>query len=374
MMKFTVAREELLKALHIASKAIAVKTPIPVLSNFKLVLNDKGLTIISSNNELSIITRVPYANKGKTLITETKHGGTLVNAKLLSEIARKVEGAQLSVELFDDTIIHVSDGRSTYKLNSIKVEEYPELDLDTTGVSLEIETKILKKMVEQTAFAASTKEQRPIMTAINLEATDGKLTATATDSARLSRKQITINKPVKFVSNVPARTLIEVVSMLENEPMITLSFTEKRASFEFGQTLVISRLIGGEYPNTSNIIPKTSNYYLVANAKELLAVMERVALLSVERENVVKLTMTETSVEVSSKSAQIGSASEPLSKFSFNGDRFEVSFNAFYLMEAIRAFGAEDIKIGFIGDMRPFVLKNDKDDSLIQLATPVRTY
>lgn len=373
-MKFKVSREELLKALHIASKAIAVKTPIPVLSNFKLTIDDKGLTLISSNNELSIVTRIPYSLKGKTLVTDAKAGGTLVNAKLFSEIARKVEGQELTVELFDDTIVNVGDGKSSYKLNSIKVEEYPELDLETSGVSLELEAKVMKKIIEQTAFAASTKEQRPIMTAVNLEASDGKLVATATDSARLSRKQINIQKPVKFSSNVPARTLIEVVSMLDQEPVVTLSFTEKRATFEFGHTLVISRLIGGEYPNTSNIIPKTSNYYLVANAKELLSAMERVALLSLERENVVKLTMTETTVEVSSKSAQIGSASESLTKFSFNGDRFEVSFNAFYLMEAIRAFGAEDIRIGFIGDMRPFVLKNDKDDSLIQLATPVRTY
>lgn len=373
-MKFKVNRDELLKAIHIASKAISIKTPIPVLSNFKLTVDDKGLTLVSSNNELSIVTRVPFAVKGRTLISETKNGGTLVNAKLFGEIARKVDGSELTVELFDDTIVNVGDGKSSYKLNSIKVEEYPELDLDTSGVNLDIEAKLLKKIVEQTAFAASTKEQRPIMTAVNLEAADGKLIATATDSARLSRKQVNIQKPVKFSSNVPARTLIEVVSMVDQEPMVTLSFTEKRATFEFGNTLVISRLVGGEYPNTSNIIPKTSNYYLIANAKELLAAMERVALLSLERENVVKLTMSETAVEVSSKSAQIGSASEPLTKFSFTGDQFEVSFNAFYLMEAIRAFGAEDIRIGFIGDMRPFVLKNDKDDSLIQLATPVRTY
>jgi DNA polymerase-3 subunit beta len=373
-MKFKVIREEILKALNLTNKAIAVKNPIPVLANFKLVIDDKGLTIIGSNNELSIVTRVPIAKKGKTILSETVDGGILVNAKLFTEIARKVEGQELIVELFDGTIVNVGDGRSSYKLNSIKVEEYPELDLDASGTQLEIEGKDLKKMVEQTAFAASTKEQRPIMTAINLQATDGKLIATATDSARLSRKEMTIKKPIKFVSNIPAKTLIEVTAMVEPQEMITLSVTEKRAAFEFGNTLVISRLIGGEYPNTSNIIPLTSNFYLVANAKELLAAMERVALLSVDRENVVKLTMTETAVEVSSKSAQVGSASEQLTKFSFNGDRFEVSFNAMYLMEAIRAFNAEDIKIGFMGDMRPFVLKNDKDDSLVQLATPVRTY
>lgn len=373
-MKFKVLREELLKNVQIAQRAIAAKNPVPVLANFKLVIDDKGLTIISSNNELSIVTRVAIAKQGKTILSDMEDGGTLVNAKLFTDIVRKVEGEALSVELFDGTVVQVSDGRSTYKLNSVKVEEYPEIDLDTNGVRFDIAAKMLKKIVEQTAFAASTKEQRPIMTAVNLDVGDGKLVATATDSARLSRKEISIDSPVKFVANVPAKTLVDVVGLTEVEEMVSISTTDKRITFEFGTTMLVSRLIGGEYPNTSNIIPKTSNFFLLANAKELMSAMERVALLSVERENVVKLSLSETSVEVSSKSAQVGSAVEALSHFSFNGDKFEISFNAGYLMEAIRAADAEDIKIGFLGEMRPFVIKNDKDDSLVQLATPVRTY
>ncbi len=373
-MKFKVLRDELLKNVQIASRAIAAKNPIPVLANFKLVINEKGLTILSSNNELSILTRVPIASQGKTILSDMEEGGTLVNAKLFADIARKVEGETLSVELFDGTVVQVSDGRSTYKLNSVKVEEYPELDLDRSGVKLDINAKVLKKIVEQTAFAASTKEQRPIMTAVNLDVGDGKLVATATDSARLSRKEVAIEAPVKFTANVPAKALVDVVGLADNEETVTLSTTDKRITFEFGTTTLISRLVGGDYPNTANIIPKTTNFALIANAKELMAAMERVALLSVERENVIKLSLSETSVEVSSKSAQVGSAVEALSHFSFNGDKFEISFNAAYLMEAIRAADAEDIKIGFLGEMRPFVIKNDKDDSLIQLATPVRTY
>ncbi len=373
-MKFKVLREELLKNVQIASRAIAAKNPVPVLANFKLLIDDKGLTILSSNNELSIVTRVPIAIKGKTILSDMQPGGTLVNAKLFADIARKVSGDELSVELFDGTVVQVGDGRSTYKLNSVKVEEYPEIDLDTNGVRFDISAKMLKKIVEQTAFAASTKEQRPIMTAVNLDVGDGKLVATATDSARLSRKEIAIDSPVKFTANVPAKTLIDVVGLTDNEDTVTISTTDKRITFEFGTTMLVSRLIGGEYPNTTNIIPKTTNFFLLANAKELMAAMERVALLSVERENVVKLSLSETTVEVSSKSAQVGSAVEALNHFSFNGDKFDISFNAGYLMEAIRAADAEDIKIGFLGEMRPFVIKNDKDDSLVQLATPVRTY
>ena len=290
-MKFKVLREELLKNVQIASRAIAAKNPVPVLANFKLLIDDKGLTILSSNNELSIVTRVPIAIKVKTILSDMQPGGTLVNAKLFSDIARKVSGDELSVELFDGTIVQVGDGRSTYKLNSVKVEEYPEIDLDTNGVRFDMSAKMLKKIVEQTAFAASTKEQRPIMTAVNLDVGDGKLVATATDSASLSRKEIAIDSPVKFTANVPAKTLIDVIGLTDTEDTVTILTTDKRITFEFGTTMLVSRLIGGEYPNTSNIIPKTTNFFLLANAKELMAAMERVALLSVERENVVKLSL-----------------------------------------------------------------------------------
>jgi DNA polymerase III subunit beta len=373
-MRFKINRDAFLKGLTTANKAIGLKSPIPVLMHIKMVLDDSGLELIGSNNELAIKTTIPYIIGEKEIITDYKHGNALVTSKIVTEIVRKVEGNTIIFELIDDTIIEIGDGRSSFKLNTVRVEEYPELDLEADGVTLELNSKNFIKMVEQTAFAASIKEQRPILMAVNLEANDTKLIATATDSARLARKETQLETPVKFNANVPARVLTEIAHLLEKETDIFIAVSDKKILFSFDQTVVTSRLIGGEYPNTHNIIPKTFNYFLEANTKEIVSAIERVSLLSIERENVVKITMNEDAVEVSSKSAQVGSANEQLSTFAYKGERFEVSFNSEYVLAAIKAAQSEDITIAFLGEMKPFVVRNDKDASQVQLVTPVRTY
>lgn len=373
-MRFTINREQFLKGLNIASKAIGSKVAIPLLLNFKLVLDEKGLSITGSNNELTIHTIVPNMIGTKEIIRNQKYGATLVASKILTEIARKIEGDEVSLEVIDDTIVKIDDGKSSFKLNSIKAEEYPEIDLESSGVSFEVKTPDFISLIEQTAFAASQKEQRPILTALNLEAYDFKLVATATDSARLARKSIDLSEEVKFSANISARTIIEISRLFENAPSVIISVSDKKMLFSFDGTVVASRLITGDYPNTKNIVPKTFNFFLEANAQELISAMERVSLLNVERENVVRLFLTEEAVEVTSKSQQVGSASEKIGTFQFSGDRLEVSFNGDYVISAIRAIKSEDVTIAFIGEMKPFVIKNNKDDSVVQLVTPVRTY
>lgn len=373
-MKFTINREQFLKGLTIASKAIGSKSPIPVMVNVKLSLDEKGLNIIGSNNELSIKTIVPYMIGDTTIIRASREGSTLVASRIITEIVRRIEGTELSFEVFDGTIIQIEDGRSNFKLNSVKPEEYPEIDLEPTGTKIELNAKEFTKMVEQTAFAASQKEQRPILTAVNIEAVDGKLIATATDSARLAKKEVVLPSTAHFSVNIPAKVLSEISKLLENEPSLEMVVSEKKALFLFDGTIVSSRLISGEYPNTRNIVPRAYNYKLEVNAAEMLRAMERVSLLSGERENVVKLAMSDNGVEVSSKSAQTGSAVESITTCQFAGERLEISFNAEYVGAAIRACQSEDVTLGFVGEMKPFSVRDAKDDSQIQIVTPVRTY
>ena len=373
-MRLTINREAFLKGLNIASKAIGSKSPLPVMTQLKIVLDQKGLDLLGSNNDLAIKTTIPFMIDGKTIVSDYEFGGALLNSKIVTEIVRRVEGEEIKIEVVDETIVEIGDGKSRFNLNAMRVEEYPELDLDADGVVVNLDSKTFIKMVEQTAFAASTKEQRPILTAVNLETIDSKIVATATDSARLARKEINIDKIVKLNANVPSRVLVEVAHLIEKDTDLLISISDKKILVSFDNTIITSRLIGGEYPNTHNIIPKTFNFFLEVNSRQIIAAMERVSLLSIERENVVKLAMSEEAVEISSKSAQVGSASETIAMFSYTGDPFEVSFNSEYVMAAIKAAQCEDITIAFLGEMKPFVVRNSKDDSQVQLVTPVRTY
>ena len=369
-MKFTINRDQFLKGLTIAAKAIGSKSPIPVMSNVKIDMIDNGLELTGSNTELTIKTTIPFQMGDQEIIRDYQVGSTLVANKFITEIVRRLEGKEVSFEVIDDTIVKISDGKSDFKLNSIKAEEYPDMQ----GTHISMTYNNFKDLVDQTAFAASTRDQRPILTALNLDCIDGELTATATDSARLAKKSLVLNEKVNFSANVPASIMSEVAHLLDDVENIDMFISDKKVVFQLGQTIVVTRLINGEYPNTRHIIPHGCSYFLEANSQELIAAMERVSLLSVDRENVVKLVMTEDSVEVSTKSSQVGSATEKISTFQYTGDRLEVSFNSLYVMQAIKAAKCEDVTIAFLGEMKPFIIKNVKDESHVQLVTPVRTY
>ena len=373
-MRFTIRREELLKGLTIASRAVANKVAVAVLANLKIELTENGLFITGSNYDLTIRTQVPYKLNGMEIIRNYKEGATLINARLITEIARKMESEEITLDVIDSTIATISDNRSEYKLNCVRPEEYPDLDLEPNGTMLTLSKADFDTLVSQTAFAASLKEQRPILTAMNLEAANGQLTATATDSARMARKNISIPEDIKFIANVPAKMMVEVDHLLEGMESVDIAFSDKKALFSLGRTIVASRLIAGDYPNTKNIVPRVTNYHLEVNANDLIKAIDRANILSMDRENVVDLSMSEDGIEISAKSQQVGSATERIDVFKYDGQELRVSFNSEFVVAAVKTLNCEDVTFAFVGEMKPFVVKNASDDSIIQIVTPVRTY
>ena len=373
-MRFTIKREEFLKGLVIANRAVASKVSVAVLANLKLELTENGLFITGSNYDLTIKTQVPYKLNGLDVIRNYKEGATLINAKLITEITRKMEAEEITIDVIDSTIATISDNKSEYRLNCVRPEEYPDLDLEPNGTTLTLSKIDFDMLVSQTAFAASLKEQRPILTAINLEASNGILTATATDSARLAKKDISIPSDVNFIANVPAKMMIEVDHLLENLSGLDVAFSDKKALFSLGRTVVASRLIAGDYPNTKNIIPRNTSYHLEVNSNDFIKAIDRANILSMDRENVVDLSMSENGIEISAKSQQVGSAIERIDVFKFVGMDLKVSFNSEFVVAAVKALGSEDVTFSFVGEMKPFVVRNASDDSVIQIVTPVRTY
>ena len=374
-MRFIIRRDEFLKGLLVAGRAVNSKSSaIPVLSNLKLELDEKGLSITGSNYDLTIKTTIPYTRNEVELIRNVQEGTTLVNTKIITDMARKIDSEEISFEVVDSTIAVITAGKIKYNLNCIKANEYPDIDLEPNGILINLTRLEFSSLVSQTSFAASLKEQRPILTAINLEAADGVLTATATDSARLARKQISISTDLRFSANVPARMMVEVDHLLEGVDSLRIALSDKKALFEFENTVIATRLIAGEYPNTKNIVPRVTNYALEVNASDLMKAIDRVNILSIDRENVVDLFLSDSAVEISAKSTQVGSASEKIEVFKFEGSNLQISFNSEFVLSAIKALNSEDVTFLFVGEMKPFVVKNPEDESVIQIVTPVRTY
>ena len=347
-MRFTIEKESLLKGLTLVAKAVPPKAELPILQNIKLSLTERGLEILGSDNNITIRTIVPYMIGEKEIIKNSENGETLIAAKILLEVVRHIEDEYITFDLIESSILMIEDNKSNFKLNSIRADEYPQINFEK-------------------------KETRPILTAINLEAHDNLLTATATDTARLARKSVEIESDVRFVANIPAKKMSDIVRSFEDAEMVEIAVSDKKAIFSFNNTTISTRLTNGEYPNTKNIVPQNFNYFLEVNSSEFSKAMERVSLLSAEHDGVVKLIMTEDEVEIISRSSLVGSANETLNVFQFNGDRLEISFRSSFVADAIKACKSEDVTIAFIGEMKPFVVKNSKDDTIDMLVTPLRS-
>ncbi len=372
-MKFTINRVRFLKALNIVNVAIGQKSPTPAFLNFKLVMKDDVLSITGSNNDLTICSNINAKEKDEVIITSYEQGATLITSKYLLEIVKRLDSEFVSVEVIDDVIAKISDNKSDFKLNSMRIEDYPDLDLSVEGTSLHFSAEEFKKIITQTAFAASTKEIRPILTALNVKFEDGTMECIATDSYRLSKKLVKKELENNFEINIPVKTLNEVAKMIEDSE-VRLFVAERKVVFEFDNTTLYSRLINGDFPKISRMIPDNYPYVLQVNANEFIAAVSRVSLLAIERENIVKLSVSENELEISSKSEQIGSANEKVANYRYKGDRFDISFNVNYVIDAIRAAQSEDVVLSFAGEMSAFKITATNDDSIIQIVTPVRSY
>lgn len=373
-LNFKISRLHLLKGLTVASRAISSKSPIPALSGLKFDLTKDGLTLIGTDGEITISTKIDANIGNENIITVIEEGSALLSARLVTEIIRKIESERIGIELIDSNLIRIYDNNSNFNLNGFKVEDYPNIDLNCDGSSISLSSDDLRTAIQQTAFAGSDKENRIILTGVNIKAYDSMLEFTATDSYRLASKKIKLKQLAEFNVTIPAKNLIEVSRLIENESRVTVNVSDRKIIFNLDNTIISSKLINGQYPDTSKLIPSSFESRFETLAGVLISAIDRASLLSVDRNNVVKLSLSSDKVEITSKSQEIGSVTEKIDSFKYEGSRLDISFTSKFVIEAIRAIGTEEVTILFNGDMKPFILKNNNDESVLQLILPVRTY
>ncbi len=374
-MKFTINKDEFLKALLNSSKIIQSKNTDAILNMLKLEIFDDRLEITGSNGEITIKSIIPRYKDDKTLIRDIQIGGILINAHMITEIIRRIDGDEVNFIVEDNSLAKIQNLKSNFNLNVTRVEEYRDIDFDENGTHLILNRNDFVLAISQTSFASSIKENRDVLKCVNIESDGNEIIFTATDGARLARRIINNSENGQtFNVNVPAKTINEVVKSLTDETEIELYINENKVLFKLNNCVIIMTIVLGSYPNTRNIIPHNYYYRLEVNTQDFLKALDRVVLLSIDRENIVKLTMNEEEVTVSSRSPQIGDAIELLQIYKYQGERLEISFNVEYVSQAIRVLKSEEVILSFLGEMKPFTITSKNDDKVIQLVTPVRTF
>ena len=373
-MKFIIKKNILLENLLNTSKAISSKNLIPILTGIKFELKEDGLYLSASDSDISIRTFIPNDK-----ITEVQQLGSIViSGKYIVEIIRKLPDNDIIIEVIDGYNMIIQTQGSEFNLNGIDPNEFPNLDLEETKNPIVLNPVIFKNIINQTFFATSLSETRPLLTGINFKLSGNMLEVIATDSYRLARKQIEYSKELPEIKVViPGKSLDELYKILEDtEGAIEIHCSSSKILFKYQNLLFQSRLINGIFPNIETLIPEKYLLSLKFNKEELISAIDRVSIfVSNELSNIIKLNINNhNSVEFSSSSNEIGGAVEEVSLLSKSSEvNFEVAFSSKYFLDALKTFDSKEVTLNFTGEIKPITVEAEYDHKLIQLILPVRS-
>ena len=375
-MKFTIKRELLLEALNKVSKAISTKNLIPVLAGIKFELKKKKLTLTASDNDITIQTVIESV-KDEDFKIENE-GSIIISGKYILDIVRKLPDEYINIEVIDDLKILIYTDKAEFNLNGISESEYPNIGLEESKKKIDIKADVLKSIVYQTAFASSNEESKPVLTGINFNIVGDVLECNSTDSYRLARKVIKLDKVSEENYNIviPSHNIVEFTRIISSDSeIVELHIFGNKILFKTGNLKFESRLINGTYPNTSNLLPDESLLVISTNLNEFYSVIDRVSILTSDKEkNIVTLETQGNTLILKSSSAEIGRVEEKMEINKNNSEDIKISFSAKYMMEALKSFSTETVDLHFVGEIKPILIKSTEDETLTQLVLPIRTY
>lgn len=374
-MKIKIKKDLLLEGLNKVSKAISTKNLIPILSGIKFDLTQKGLMLTASDNDITIQTFIPLKEDNMSI---EKEGSIIIQGKYILDIVRKLPDEYINIEVIDELKILIAAENSEFNLNGISKAEYPSISLEDSKTFFKINSKVFKSLINQTAFATSNDESRPILTGINLKLVGNILECSSTDSYRLAKKEVLLEEHLNDTYNIiiPGKNIVEFIKILnENINELEIHIFNNKILFKQENLLFQSRLVSGNYPNVNNLIPQDSFLKVTANLSMLYDVIDRASILTSDKEkNIVTLETSGDLLIVRSSSAEIGRVEEKMKITKNVEENIKISFSAKYMMEALKSFEGTTVEISFVGEVKPIVVKDKDDEKLIQLVLPIRTY
>lgn len=373
-MKFSIKKEILLENLNYVSHAVSTKNVIPVLAGIKFDLRDNGLYLVASDNEVDIEV---FIDK-KYIDKIEKTGSIVIQGKFLLEIVRKLPDGEINIEVIDGLKIMLYNQNSNFNLNGIDPDEFPNLNIEKSSNPIVLDKKVIKTMVNQTIYATSTQESRPILTGLNFKIDNDTLECIATDSYRLAKKNIKLENAVENPINIviPGRNIGELVKIFnEDEEKVKIHIFTNKVLFEFDNILFQSRLLNDVFPNISRLIPTEFKLIITANLNELFNVVDRASLLTSEKEkNVIKFETNGNILTVTSNTPEIGRVEEKLPIHKDNNEDIKIAFSAKHMMDALRTINSKDVRILLNSEISPIILNTGDSDDLLQLLMPIKTY
>ena len=345
-------------AIDGVSKAVTLRSTIPVLEGILLKAEGFQLTLTGYDLEMGIVT---------TIEANVKEPGEIVlNAKLLSSMISRMPSGQITIQSADNGKTTIQSGVAQFEIQSMSASDFPELPNTGAEETLTIKTGVLRDMIDRTLYAVSQDEKKPAHTGELFEIEPDKMTIVALDGYRLA-----IVKDIRII--VPSKTMTEVSHLLPNddEELVHICANRRYVVFMTAGYTIMSRLIEGEFLNYRNVIPAGSRTRVTIDTKEFIETIERASLIITERlKNPLRITFTEGKVVVRCQT-NLGRVVDEFNA-ECEGDEVEIGFNNRYLLDALRNARTEKVRMEISGPLSPVKVLPAEGNDFLYLVLPVR--
>ncbi|BAK99732.1 DNA polymerase III beta subunit [Oscillibacter valericigenes Sjm18-20] len=365
-MKFSCKKALLQSAVNIASRAVAQKSSIPGLDGLLLQTGD-GLTVSGYNLQTGIRTNVSadVAESGKLVL----------NAKLFGDIIHRMSDDLVTLSASKERPVHLSCGDANFEIPGIPADDYPQLPEAEDSFRVSIRQRALRSMIDQTAFAISTNESRPVHTGAMFEVSEKGLTMVAVDGFRMAIRKEALEKneggEVSFVT--PGAALNEVEKICkETDDLAEITLGKRHILFEAGDTQLICRRLEGEFLDYKRAIPWKNSIAVTVERKSLIESIDRVSVVISEKlKSPVRCLFDHDRVTLSAKTGN-GEAKD-VCRVSGDGGGLEIGFNNRYLMEALRYAPADTVRIELNTAISPAIITPvEGEEKFLYMVLPVR--
>ena len=370
-MKFVIEKNNLFRSLSHVQSIVEKKNTLPILSNILIEAKENSLILSATDMDISITDKLNC-----NIIEE---GSTTVSAHTLYDIIRKLpDSSEIEIISNDGKIISLRSGKSKFSLGCLPKEDFPIIEVEDLENEISIDSQEFLKLINKTRFAVSNEETRYFLNGIYFhkqkEDDTDLLSIVATDGHRLAKFDLDfVNNKLEFPGVIiPKKTVNELYKLLtEYEGSIKLNLDSNKIVFFIGDSILISKLIDGNFPDYSKVIPKDNKNVLIINRQEFSLAVDRVSTITNDKSPVIKFKLLNNIMNMTSINNENGTATEDIVT-NYSGDNIEIGFNSKYILELINNLEDENIILHFKDSSSPVTATEASNPKLIYVLMPMR--
>jgi DNA polymerase-3 subunit beta len=349
-MKFSVTKEKLLECLQQVQNVVSTRTTLPILSNVLLQTNGSEVRLTTTDLDVGV--------RGSFEAQIEKEGATTLPARRLFTIIRELPSSEIQFDVDGKNAASIRSGQSFFKILGLPEEEFPPLPKFDDSKVVTIRQKDLRDGLRKTSYAISTDETRYVLNGVLFSFKDNKLTLVATDGRRLAMLDIDLEFPRSHEADiiVPTKAVTELQRLLTDDGDVRVSVGSSQIAFDLNNSLLVSKLIEGNYPNYRQVIPGEMKERVTLERETFLNSLRRVSLLASDKSNSIKLNFSKNNIDITANTPEVGEAKESL-PVAYKGREFSIAFNPEFLMAPLRNLAEDEIFLDLIDEMSPGVIK-----------------